>query len=280
MGGDRHGRGRRLSSGECMNISHERLKADLAGSGLLPGDHILVHSSLSRIGWVDGGADTVIDALIQSVGAQGTVLFPTLTGAATDSPELPPRFDARHTPCWTGKIPETARMRAGMRRSLHPTHSVTAAGRLAEWFTSGHQYVRTPCGFGSPYDKLASIGGKILLIGVTQQSNTSFHHAEEIAGAPYVNQSEPINVDIIDEVGSRQIMLATAIHSWMYSRDYDVFEPDLVAMGICKLSQLGDAELRVVDAMRLRKYLVNKLLRDPLATLAESEKVRWRNNQQ
>lgn len=263
-----------------MHITLERLMADLTSSGLKPGDHILVHSSLSRIGWVEGGADTVIDALTQAVGSEGTVLFPTLTGAATDSPELPPRFDARHTPCWTGKIPETARKRAGTRRSLHPTHSVAAAGRLAEWFTSGHQYVRTPCGVGSPYDKLASIGGKILLIGVTQQSNTSFHHAEETAGAPYVNQVEPINVDLIDECGGRHIMLATALHSWMYSRDYDAFEPELMAQGICTLHQLGNAELRVVEAMELRKFLLNMLLDDPLATLAETEKARWRNNQQ
>lgn len=243
--------------------------------GIQLGDHLLIHSSLSSMGWVDGGADAVIDACREAVGEEGTVLFPTLTGAVTDSPTCLPRFDARTSPCWTGKIPETARLRPDALRSLHPTHSVAAFGRNASWFTSGHELARTPCGYGSPYDKLASVGGKIMLIGVTQQCNTSFHHAEEVAGAPIVLQDRTMDITLTDMHGCQIIMTDTALHKWHYSRDYDAFEPEMLRQGICHIGQLGKAAVRVVDAAALRCLLVCSLLADPLATLDAAEKERW-----
>ena len=78
-------------------------------AGIERGDSILVHSSLSSLGWVDGGAEAVVQALLDAVGPGGTVLFPTLTGSREDSPDNPPVFDARTTKCWTGAIPEAAR---------------------------------------------------------------------------------------------------------------------------------------------------------------------------
>lgn len=87
--------------------------ADLRRLGPLTGKAVLVHSSLSRLGNVDGGAETVIDALLTAVGPSGTVHFPTLTGTDCDSPKAPPVMNVISTPCWTGFIPETARKRAG-----------------------------------------------------------------------------------------------------------------------------------------------------------------------
>ncbi len=260
-----------------MDVNTEMLANQLADLGLERGDQLLVHSSLSSIGWVEGGADAVIDALLQSVGQEGTVLFPTLTGAVTDSPETPPHFDARNSPCWTGKIPETARLRPDAVRSLHPTHSVVAFGRYASWFTSDHELVRTPCGYGSPYDKLASVGGKILLIGVTQQCNTSYHHAEEVSGAPIVLQDKTMEITMTDMHGRQLTMAHTALHKWHYSRDYDAFEPEMLRQGICRIGRLGEASVRIVDAADLRRLLVRALLADPLATLDTAERERWLN---
>lgn len=258
-----------------MNLTQPDLVTGFGGAGVEKGDHILVHSSLSSLGWVEGGADAVIDALIEAVGDDGTVIFPTLTGCPDNSNSNPPTFDARNTRCWTGTIPETARSRPGGFRSLHPTHSVTAFGKLAEWFTSGHELVRTPCGYGSPYDKLATIGGKIVLIGVTQSVNTSYHHAEELAGVPYVLLPEPVDVVMTDMEGNPVPMCGTYLHKWGVERDYDTLEPAMVGLSICRVWQVGDAEVRVVDAMFQRMFLVRKLLRDPLATLDLSERSKW-----
>lgn len=246
-----------------------------AGAAVERGDSVLVHSSLSSLGWVDGGADTVVEALVASVGLDGTVLFPTLTGSGEDSPASPPVFDVRSTPCWTGAIPEAARNRPDAVRSLHPTHSVVAIGRLDRWLTSDHRHVRTPCGFGSPYDKLAGIGGKIVLVGVTQAVNTSFHMAEEMAGAPYVLQDWPMDITMTGTRGEPVVMHGTHLHRHGVKRDYDSLEPELIRLGICHVRQVGEAEVRVVDAMLLRMFLVRKLLEDPLAVLDMTERAKW-----
>lgn len=258
-----------------MGLSVSYLAEAFRDAGIETGDSVLVHSSLSSLGHVDGGADAVIDALIGAVGRAGTVLFPTLTGCPDDSRDRPPRFDARRTICWTGRIPETARTREGAIRSLHPTHSVVAFGALAGWLTSDHELTRTPCGFGSPYDKLADIAGKIVLIGVGQSVNTSFHHAEEIAGAPYVLLDEPLDVTMIDADGTEVAMHGIYLHRWGPRRDYDEFDETMIRLGICRVGATGEAEVRVIDAMLQRAFLVRKLLEDPLATLALGEREHW-----
>lgn len=244
-------------------------------AGIERGDSILVHSSLSSLGWVDGGAEAVVTALLDAVGPDGTVLFPTLTGSSSNSSANPPVFDARATKCWTGAIPEAARQRSDAVRSLHPTHSIVAIGRLASWFASGHEFVRTPCGPGSPYDKLADLGGKIILIGVTQASNTSFHMAEEIASVPYVVQDAPVDVTLTDADGGLVEMRGTRMHAWGAERDYDALEPRMIDFGICHIRAVGSAEVRVVDAMLQRMFLLNELLADPLAVLDLDERMRW-----
>jgi len=251
------------------------LAEGLGSAGIERGDSILVHSSLSSLGWVDGGAEAVVDALLDAVGEHGTVLFPTLTGCPDDSRDNPPVFDAANSRCWTGTIPETARRRPDAIRSLHPTHSVAAFGELSQWITEGHELVRTPCGFGSPYDKLASIGGKVVLIGVTQAANTSFHHAEELAEAPYVLQPEPADITLVDTQGNDLEMHGTYLHLWGPRRGYEALESAMIELGICRVGQVGEAKVRVIDASLQRMFLVRKLIEDPLAVLDVSERSAW-----
>jgi len=258
-----------------MALNVQDLAESFQDAGIERGDHILVHSSLSSLGSVEGGADAVIDALLMAVGELGTAIFPTLTGCPDDSRERPPVFDARHSRCWTGRIPEAARSRDGAVRSLHPTHSVAAIGKLAKWITAGHELVRTPCGYGSPYDKLGDAAGKIALVGVTQAANTSFHLAEEIAGAPYVLLPDPVDLSLIDSTGAEAQMRGTYLHRWGPKRDYEIFEHAMIDYGICRVGKVGDAAVRVMDAMLLRTLLVRKLLDDPLATLALEERAGW-----
>jgi aminoglycoside 3-N-acetyltransferase len=93
-------------------------------------------------------------------------------------------MDVRRSVCWTGRIPETARLRPDARRSLHPTHSVVALGAQATRYASNHERSSTPCDVWSPYHRLIDERGKILLLGVSQQSNTMLHCLEELAGVP------------------------------------------------------------------------------------------------
>jgi aminoglycoside 3-N-acetyltransferase len=148
--------------------------------GLAEGDSLIVHSSMRHLGPVEGGADTVIDAILEVIGPRGNLVLPTFNYV---DPVPEPYYDPRETPGRTGILPEVGRRRPSAVRSLHPTHSVTVIGPDAVRLTEGHLNQRV-FGVGSPIDILAREGGKVLLLGVGQTSNSTIHVAEEHAGMP------------------------------------------------------------------------------------------------
>lgn len=162
------------------SVPREQLTAAFREIGLEPGDSVIVHSSLRSLGHVEGGPDTVIDALLDAINPSGNLMLPTFNYTLLPSE---PYYDPANTPCHTGIIPETARKRPEAIRSLSPTHSVTVIGPDAEELTRGHLQVRT-FGIGSPLDRLAARGGKVLLLGVGHTSCSMIHVAEEHAGIP------------------------------------------------------------------------------------------------
>ena len=151
--------------------------------GLDEGDSVIVHSSFRSLGPVEGGPETVIKSLLEVIGSSGNLMFPTFNYTR---PLPEPCYDPETTPARTGIIPETGRKWPGAVRSLNPTHSVAVIGPDAKTLTRDHLNCRT-VGIGSPIDKLAQMGGKVLLIGVGQVSNTMIHIGEEYAGTPKVS---------------------------------------------------------------------------------------------
>lgn len=156
--------------------------------GLATGDSVVVHSSCRSLGPVEGGADTVLDALIETIGPGGNLMLPTFNYTR---PLPEPCYDPDTTPARTGIIPQLGRRRSGAVRSLHPTHSVAVIGPQAEALTRDHLAVRT-LGKGSPLDRLAAAGGKVLLIGVGYTSNSLIHVAEEHADIPKASWHDPL----------------------------------------------------------------------------------------
>jgi len=116
---------------EKTHVSKEDIKSGLRQLGLKPGALVMVHSSLSSFGYVEGGAETVINALLETVGPEGTVMVPTYSinrrRLDTGEEEFLP-YDAEKTPVWTGTIPETFRKRTEAIRSANSTHSLAAIG--------------------------------------------------------------------------------------------------------------------------------------------------------
>jgi aminoglycoside 3-N-acetyltransferase len=155
--------------------------AGLASVGLTSGMNIMVHSSLSGIGFIEGGANTVIEVVTGMIGDNGLISMPCppVTGATIEALRAGSLFEPDITPCVTGVICETFRKKAGVVRSCHPTHSVVAKGSRAEWFVKDHHLDLTPFGKRSPFAKLLELDGYILGIGLDTRWITFYHHFED-----------------------------------------------------------------------------------------------------
>lgn len=191
----------------------EGLAAQLRELGLPEGATVVVHSSLSRLGWVAGGAQAVVLALLSALGPHGTLVMPTHSRHLTEpsdwgNPPVPadwwpviraetPAFDPAITPSsWMGVIVECFRSFPGVRRSAHPTVSFAALGPLAARITEGHG-LDDGLGERSPLARLYDADAWVLLLGVGHDNNTSLHLAEYRADAPkrYLAQGSPVLVD-------------------------------------------------------------------------------------
>jgi aminoglycoside 3-N-acetyltransferase len=243
-------------------VTKQNIVTGLKNLGLKAEDTALVHSSLSRFGNVTGGVDTVIDALLEAVAPDGTIMVPTLTGSEKLCPANPPVFDVKDSPCWTGKIPETFRKRPDSVRSLHPTHSVSAIGTKAKYFTEGHEKSITPCGLDSPYHKLALSDGYVLMLGVGLECCTLFHTAEELADVDYVNQKDFVNATVKDYQG-KELKLKLKIHKYGDERNFPKMESILMEKGIMRKGKIGNAEVRLIKAGKFLDLIVQMLMQNP-----------------
>ncbi|MGW4289353.1 aminoglycoside N(3)-acetyltransferase [Streptomyces sp. NPDC004673] len=188
-------------------ITRETLAEQLDHLGVKPGEIVLAHSSLSSLGWVNGGAVAVVQGLLDALGPDGTLVVPTQSADLSDpelwhAPPVPPewwetvratmpRYDPRTTPSrGVGVIPETVRTWPGARRSAHPHTSFAALGPRAAEITEGHA---PDCRLGerSPLARLERLGARVLLLGSGYAACTSFHLAEYRIPAPLVAVGRP-----------------------------------------------------------------------------------------
>lgn len=168
-------------------VTEDDIAAGLKALGLGAGDRIMVHSSLSAFGRVEGGPAAVCRALQRTVTPAGTAMLPSFNHAKIfyKGTEVDPGacFDPRTSPTTNGAIPEAFRQMEGVRRSLNPTHSFAAWGRDAERYTAGHHRTLT-MGADSPLGLLEKDGGKIVLLGVSYGPNTFRHVIEQTNDVP------------------------------------------------------------------------------------------------
>jgi len=157
----------------------ERLARDLGELGITSGGTLMVHSSLSAIGWVEGGASAVVRALIEALGEDGTLAMPAATPQCA-VPEPQTVFQAETTPTKMGAIPEAFRIWPGTLRSSHPLDSVCARGPLAAEVTSVHPLAFSE-GPGTPFGRIHDREGTILLLGVGFDRCTALHYAETLS---------------------------------------------------------------------------------------------------
>ena len=164
-------------------ITRDDILAGLRAFNVLPSAGVMVHSSLKSFGHVDGGAQAVIEALMEVITPQGTLLMPSFNHNYVFDEGGPGYYNPTETLTYNGAIPDLFWRLPGVRRSLDPTHAFAAWGLNSLRYTQFHHRTLT-MGPGSPLGLLLADGGYGLLLGVGYGSNT-FHHVVEMStGAP------------------------------------------------------------------------------------------------
>jgi len=236
---------------------------DLRSLGVADGMTLLVHTSMSALGWVAGGPQAVVAALLAAVGDDGTLVMPThSTGLSEPSlwrnPPVPeswwsiirdetPAFDEDLTPTrLMGVIAEGFRTYPGVRRSGHPQVSFAARGPYAGLVIADHSFDR-PLGDRSPLGRLYDLDGYILLLGVGHENNTALHLAEyraDYAGKEWVTQGAPVMID-----GERQWVTFEDLEG--DSDDFAAIGEAFAAAGLERRGQVGSGEGRLMSVRDL-----------------------------
>ena len=248
---------------EKVHVTTEDIKRGLRELGLKRGDVVGVHSSLSGFGYVEGGADSVIDALLETVGEEGTILMPTYStnredvertqrevelGVTWKSRILP--YDPEKTPCWTGRIPETFRKRKGVVRSLDPTHSLAALGPKANELVED-------------WDELLEADGYILLLGVDLSFCSAMHLAEKRVQLPphILERIEPPR-ELLEKYGPDLGWPEWDIGCGPYPNFARMEEP-CKQRGIMKTVKIGEATVKLIRLRELIDLYAAHLRKNP-----------------
>ncbi|MCC5917705.1 MAG: AAC(3) family N-acetyltransferase [Cryomorphaceae bacterium] len=244
---------------QSMRKRGEVVKVDeivevLRQQGIQIGDSVLVHCAMSKIGPLEKGPKTLVDALITVVGKTGNILMPTSPNPAMQLDYIKNLevFDVENSPSKMGAVTEYFRQLPGVERSWSPTEPVSVLGPDAKWFTEGHVYKPTPYDADSPFARLAQKGGKILYIGVTLiNAGTSLHLLEDAV------EDFPLPVYFPEKFPVRVKSPDGKVHAWEISvhnpevsktRKCDDLLPLFQSKGVAQAFKLGLAPSWIFDA--------------------------------
>ncbi len=238
-------------------------KQDLLGSlkqlGIDENGTLLVHSSMKSIGLVEGGADTVLDALSEYM-KNGLLVFPTHTWSYINAEN--PRFYVDKSASCVGLLTELFRKRPGVVRSWHPTHSVAALGKGAREFVEGNEKFDTPCARESSWGKLLDQEATILLIGVDLRRCTYIHGVEEWLDIPgrLTNSHEQLYTVLPDKT---EISVPQRRHIGHTSEKYERVDDVFLNNQVMYKGQFGNSTVRVCDTVKMTELLQHILKEDP-----------------
>jgi len=249
-------------------VTQERIADDLRRLGLAEGDAVFFHSSLKSLGWVEGGADTVVDAFLHVVGADGLVIVPTLTFCFFHH-SLDAGFDPRETPSRVGAISDALWRRPNAHRSAHPTHSIAAIGRRAEELVVGHENTST-FGKDGPYGRYVEWGAKILFLGVGLRSNTTLHAVEDWLDMPYLEVEQGAVKGADGRPRVVEVTKSPSGHRDFYSRNSKV-ERLLRTAGIIRQGKVGAADTLWMASQEMVAVVVKGIYEEPTLLLCDRD---------
>lgn len=242
-----------------MHTRHSLIN-QLAAANIDRQGTLLVHSSMKSIGEVDGGADTVLDALSEYM-QEGLLVLPTHTWSYINADN--PKFYVETSPSCVGILPELFRGREGAIRSYHPTHSVAALGEDAAEFVAGAELCDTPCHRESPWGKLLDRQATIMLVGVDLRRNTFIHGIEEWVDIPgrVTDSHEQLFVVLGD--GTEIPVPSRRHYGLSWSEHFWKVEKILEREGAIHKVKFGDADTWICGTVQMTDILTKMLRENP-----------------
>jgi aminoglycoside 3-N-acetyltransferase len=259
-------------------LTRSELVGQLRDLGLGSGGVVMVHCSLSSLGYVVGGADTVVTALLELLGSSGTLM--AMTGWEHDAYNLhewppalqdayrrdPPAFDPGVSEAARdyGRLPERIRTWPNARHSCHPECRFSALGARAQWITADHP-VNHPYGSGSPLAKLVDARGSVLMLGAPLETITLLHHAEELANVvdkKIVHYSCPVKTPSgVEWITVEDIDTSNGAFPYeRFVRERDSFEAiaeDALRAGVGTSGAVGTSTSHLLPALELVRFAVS-----------------------
>ena len=240
-------------------LTSKSIEQSLRRLGVRSGGVLLVHSSMSSLGYVLHGVDALLAGLRGALGPEGTLLVPAFTGEFTDpscwqDPVLPPSlwnevresmplFDrARTLPRMMGSLSIAMLLDPAARRSDHPLASFIALGPAAEDLCA-EQDLFDPFGARGPLGRARAAGGQVVLLGVDQRKNSVLMHAHVMTDAPQVRQNKG---PFLASVGGERRWI-TPSRFVECSEGYANLENDLVSSGLVRVARIGDSDCRLME---------------------------------
>lgn len=250
-------------------VLKEEILQALTELGVCKGDVLMVHTSMKNMGYVCGGAQSVIEALIEAAGAEGSIMMPTQSwknldpadgvhwdADASDWQRIRdnwPAYDKELTPTNAmGAVAEMFRKWPGCIRSDHPARSVCAYGKYAGYLTEKHTLADI-FGDSSPIGRLYELDGKVLLLGVGYDKNTSLHLAD--FRAEYKSKHSCVESSAVMENGRRVWKSYETLY--VDGEDFNQIGAAFERRCPVKKTRLGDAELRLMRQRELVDFAVS-----------------------
>lgn len=226
-------------------LSLTDLVAGFKKTGLQAGDTVLVHSSYKAFGGVEGGPQAVINALLEVLTPEGTLIMPTFN---FDFNKGQP-WDVRTTPSQMGVLTELVRTDPLAKRVFHPIYSFAIIGKYADELTRERyksSYERT-----SVFGKLRDLNAKIMIIGLDYTHSFTFvHHVEEMEGVDY-RYKKAFTGQVTEADGTTYTdtfyMMVRDIDKGVIT-DANPMGAVLEEQGVITTHQIGDAFVKIMDA--------------------------------
>ncbi len=258
-----------------IKLNKNKIISALRENGIQKGDVILVHSSLNSLGYINGGVTTIIKALEETVGQEGTVVMPSFTYSTVSSGK-PYNFQETTSMTKTGEISDVFWRQKNVLRSKHPSHSLAACGKYAELITKNHEKYN-PYAKEGGFGKLYQLNAKILMIGCGLAPNSTLHAVEDWSNHPSMVPDEYLALNEKGDTVKIRYEREPQGHRDFYLSGERVTKSEkmLREYGVIKDFKIGIAAVHLMKIRKLMDTCLRHMKKDPNFLLCDNHKCKY-----